>query len=206
MVSVSLVQIRWIGAQGAQSHKVCSLQSERREGVVKVVFPDKFVDALAQSSYGIQLVKNGKGWDYRADLGREHVGYDPQRSDGELPTDANHPAVYDWDGDQLPGATLHLSIPLFPDGRLYVVQRAHSILNGKVSTPGRVEGKIDVRLYEQIVIGAKPKFLTRTPQVMPDSDQSSFVLTQVEAGSTCSSLAPPGEPEGQAKDKGFDPE
>ncbi len=203
MVSVSLVELRWVGAQ---SHKVCSLRSERRKGVVKVVFPDRFVAALAQSSYGIQVKKNGKGWDYRADLGREHVGYDPQRSGGELPTDANHPSVYDWDGDQLPGATLHLSIPLFPDAKLYVVQRGHSILNGKVLAPGRVEGKIDVRLYEQIVIGAKPKFLTRTPQVMPDSDQSYFVLTQVAAGTSCTSLAPAQGPEVAEEEKNFDPD
>ncbi len=164
--------------------------SEREGAVVKLVFPQEYVDALSKPRYGIQIAKNGRGWEYRADLGQEHVGYLPDRTGGELPSSIDDPAIYDWDGDQRPGATLRLSIPLFPDGKLYVLQRGHQVLKGKVLSPGRVEGKIDVRLLEQKVIGAKPNFLNRTPEVIPESDQSTFSLTQIPAESSCESLQP----------------
>jgi hypothetical protein len=155
---------------------------------IKMVFPAKFIAALGQHSYEIELAKDAQGWRYRADLGIERIGYRPVGEDRKLPTKIDDPEVYDWDDDGLPGATLKLFVPLLPDGELYVVQRGHSILNGRIVQPGRIEGAIEVQNFEQRVLGAKPAFLNKSPEITPDPEGSRFTLTQVAVGSTCETL------------------
>ena len=121
-------------------------------------------------------------------LGIERIGYHPGNGDEKLPASANDPAVYDWDDDGKPGATLKLSVPLLPDGELYVVQRGHSILNGRITEAGKIEGFIDVRNFEHRVLGAKPGFLNKSPEIRPDPSGSRFSIMQVGANSTCESL------------------
>jgi hypothetical protein len=134
------------------------------------------------------LERDGDGWRYRADLGIERIGYHPGVGDAKLPMAADDPAVYDWDDDGKPGATLKLSVPLLPDGELYVVQRGQSILNGRITEAGRIEGTIEVRSFEHRVLGAKPGFLNKSPEIRPDPSGSRFAITQVAAGSTCEAL------------------
>lgn len=186
--SVSLVEIRSNGAGLVQSHKTCDFRVIDDSKFIKMVFPDKFVAALARHTYPLQLDKDGQGWRYRADLGVERIGYKSNGDDAAVPSKVDDPAVYDWDGDGQPGATLKLSVPLLPDGELYVVQRGHSILSGKVVHQGRVEGSIEVRDFDQKVIGAKPNFLARSPEIVPDVKESRFVLQSIAAGSSCDTL------------------
>ena len=138
--SISLVEIREHGGELIQSHRVCDFRVLDDSAIIKMVFPDKFIAALAHHSYPIQVEKDVQGWRYQADLGVERIGYRAGAADSKLPTTADDPAVYDWDDDGKPGATLKLSVPLLPDGELYVVQRGHSILNGRITQPGRIEG------------------------------------------------------------------
>lgn len=189
-VSVSLVEIRRDGAGLIQSHRVCDFRVKEDSAMVRMVFPEKFIASLARPTYSIQLEQDSAGWRYRADLGTEHIGYRPGQVNGKLPTQPDDPAVYDWDGDGRPGATLKLSVPLLPDGELYVVQRGHSILSGRLTGPGRIEGRIDIRLFEQRVLGAWPSFLNQTPEIEPDPKASWFTLTQLAPGSSCESLRP----------------
>ena len=186
--SISLVEIRRDGAALVQSHKTCDFRVLEESRLVKMIFPEKFVAALARQSYPLQLDKEGEGWRYRADLGVERIGYKANGSDTALPTKIDDPAVYDWDGDGQPGATLKLSLPIFPDGELYVVQRGQSILTGKVVQPGRVEGNIEIRNFDQKVIGAKPNFLARSPEITPDAKESRFVLERIAVGGSCDSI------------------
>ena len=80
-----------------------------------------------------------------------------------------------------------------PDGEFYVVQRGHSILNGRVVQPGRIEGSIDTQLFEQRVLGAWPGFLNQSAEVEPDPKESRFVLTQVAGVSSCETLLSAGK-------------
>jgi hypothetical protein len=109
-------------------------------------------------------------------------------ANGSLPTKPNDPAVYDWDGDGHPGATLKLSLPFLPDGELRVVQRGHSVLDGRVVGDGRIEGEIDVRLFEQRVIGAWPTFLNRSPEIEPEPGGSRFSITPIPPQTSCETL------------------
>ena len=186
--SVSVVQIQREDSGLVQTHQVCDFRVLEDSKMVKMIFPEKFVAALATHRYPIALQKDADGWGYRADLGLERIGYRAETNDGQLPSRIDDPSVYDWDGDGFPGATLKLSVPFLADGELYVVQRGHSILNGRVTEPGKVEGSIEIRTFEQRVLGAKPSFLNRSPRIDPDPKESHFVMTLVPNDSTCESL------------------
>jgi hypothetical protein len=186
--SVSLLEIRKAETGLVQSHQVCDFRVLEDSAMVKMVFPDKFVAALTKHTYPIQLEKDTQGWRYRADLGMERIGYRTDSGDGKLPTKIDDPAVYDWDGDGHPGATVRLSVPLLPDGELYVVQRGQSVLSGRVVTPGRIDGEIEVRTFEHRVLGARPSFLNRSPEIEPDSKGSRFSIGPVPTSTTCESL------------------
>jgi hypothetical protein len=185
--SISLVEIHQDASGIVQNHKVCDFRV-LDSALIKMVFPQEFIAALAKPSYPIQLEKEGQGWRYRADLGVEKIGYHGGAVDDRLPTKMDDPAVFDWDGDGQPGATLKLSIPLLPNGELYIVQRGQSILTGRVAQLGRVEGNIEVRQFDQRVIGARPGFLARSPEIEPDPKESRFTLSQVAGDSTCETL------------------
>jgi hypothetical protein len=109
-------------------------------------------------------------------------------SDSELPVKVDDSSVYDWDGDGHPGATLKISVPLLPDGELYVVQRGQSILNGRINQPGRINGSIEVRSFEHRVLGAWPGFLNRSPEIIPDPKKSGFSIIPIPQGSNCETL------------------
>jgi len=185
--SDSLVEIRRDGNSLTQSHQVCDFRVVD-SAMIKMVFPEKFIAALARHTYPIQLENDGQGWRYRADLGVERIGYRNNGSEDNLPVKADDPAVFDWDGDGHPGATLTLSIPLLPTGELYIVQRGQSILTGRVVQPGKVEGNIEVRQFDQRVIGAWPGFLAKSPEIEPDPQASRFILSRVAGDSTCDTL------------------
>ena len=104
-----------------QSHQVCTFGVLEDSALIRMIFSDKFVAALAKHTYPVQIEKDNQGWLYPADLGVERIGYRTDLADGKLPTKIDDPAVYDWDGDGHPGATLRLSVPLLPEGELYVV-------------------------------------------------------------------------------------
>lgn len=186
--SVSLVEIRSDGNTLTQSHKVCDFRVLEDSKMIKMVFPEKFIAALGNHTYPIQLEKDARGWQYRADLGVERIGYRNNGAEDNLPSKIDDPAVFDWDGDGHPGATLQLTVPLLPSGELYVVQRGQSILTGHVVQPGRVEGSIDVRNFEQRVLGAWPSFLAKSPDIQPDPKESRFFLISLPAGTNCTSL------------------
>jgi hypothetical protein len=186
--SVSIIEV-WTDQTGLlQSHQVCDFRVLEDSAMIKMIFPDKFVAALEKHTYPIQLERDAQGWRYWADLGVERIGYRPDSAEAKLPSKIDDPAVYDWDGDGHPGATLKLSVPLLPDGELYVVQRGQSVLNGRISTPGSVDGDIEVRSFEHRVLGARPAFLNRSPEIAPDPKRSRFSIRSLPAGTTCESL------------------
>jgi hypothetical protein len=186
-VSTSLVGIRTVDGGLEQTHRTCDVRFEGSVPLVHIEMPPRFVVALATPSYPVTVWQGAEGWHYQADLGVEYVGWRPDEG-GTLPCSPDDPRVYDWDHDGFPGATLRMTLPLVPDAELYIVQRGHSLLDGRIVAPGRVEGRIDVRLFEQAVIGAKPAFLRRSPQVVQEPERSRFVLQAVPAGSTCADL------------------
>jgi hypothetical protein len=71
--SISLVGIRNGEGELIQSHRVCDFRVLDDSAMHKMIFPDRFVSALAKQSYPIHVEKDGQGWRYRADLGIERI-------------------------------------------------------------------------------------------------------------------------------------
>jgi hypothetical protein len=183
--SLSLVEIRRNGSEWVQRHEVCDFRVLEDSAMIRLVFPDKFVGALRKQTSAIRWERDAQGWRYHADLGVERIGYRADTGDDKLPDRIDDPAVFDWDGDGFPGATLKLSVPLLPDGEIYIVQTGHSVLNGRLNGSGTIEGGIDVRRFEQRVLGARPGFLNRSPEIRADPERSRFIMTPLPAGADC---------------------
>jgi hypothetical protein len=186
--STALVHIRRDGSGWVQSHEVCDFRVLEGSTMIKLNFPEKFVTSLAKHSYPIQLEKDEHGWRYHADLGIERIGYKAAPGDDRLPSRIDDPSVFDWDGDGHPGATLELSVPLLPPGKLYIVQTGRSVLDGRITETGTIEGGIDVQSFQQRVLGARPSFLHRSPEIHADPKASRFTIIPVAAGTTCQAL------------------
>jgi hypothetical protein len=186
--SISLVEIREQDGALMQSHRVCEFHVLEDSAMIRMIFPERFIAALANHTYPIQLERDGQGWRYRADLGVERIGYKAGDRETKVPERIDDPAVYDWDGDGKPAATLKISVPLLPDGELFVVQRGHSILNGRIAGPGTIEGFIEYVVFEQRVLGARPSFLNQSPEITPDPKESRFNMTPLAEGSNCDTV------------------
>lgn len=187
-VSLSRVEIRRDGEQVRQTHRVCMTRFEGGLPIVRMLMPARFVAALDAPSYPLDLRYGADGWRYRADLGRVRVGLDESAAQTPLPTDAADPGVIDWDGDGRPGATLLLSVAGIAEGELYVVQRGHSVLEGRIVGVGLAEGHFATLAFEQGLIGADPSFLARSPRITLDPQHSSFRLMRVADDTRCEDI------------------
>jgi hypothetical protein len=192
--SLALAQLRREGDALLQEHKLCAVRFESGLPLVEMVMPDRMRESLVRPPYPVELVRDpAGGWLYHANLGFEHVGYTPAAPGDAPPRRGSDPAVVDSDGDGKPGATLHLEVPILDPFELYVVQRGHAVLDGRLLENGRVEGTLSSSL-EQVVIGSDPFFLKRNPQLEPEPELSSFALDPVPEDSSCQSLLRAAEP------------
>lgn len=191
--SLALAHVRREGDTLIQEHRLCDVRFESGLPLVAMVMPAPMRESLVRAPYAVELepLPDG-GWRYRADLGFEHVGYTPASPGDPPPRRGSDPSVFDSDGDGKPGATLHLEVPVLDPFELYVVQRGHAVLDGRIVEPGRVEGGLEAEL-DQVVIGSDPYFLKRNPKLEPEPGMSSFALVPVPDDSTCASLLGTGE-------------
>ncbi|CAN0460927.1 unnamed protein product [Ectocarpus fasciculatus] len=143
---------------------------------------------MPDKSYPIALTRTDDGgWAYTADTRPQHIGYDPTVS-SSLPKDADHPAIIDWEGDGAPGATIHLQVPVFGQVEVYIVQVAHTRLDGRVNGDGTISGLAEVIAFEQHSIGGKPAAFAANPNVTQVPGESVFTLTPLPTGTTCAAL------------------
>lgn len=186
--SVMLVDLRRQDGGWMQSHRVCEARVDSGSPLARLVIPREFVDALPVRDYRATLGPD-VGSRYTADMGTEAIGFDPARTGGTLPREADAPGVEDPDGDGEPGATLRLRVPGLGSARLFIVQRSHLVLNGRRVEPGRIEGSIDVRLQEQHTLGADPGIFRQNPSISADPQRSGFTLIRVAPGTGCDDLS-----------------
>jgi hypothetical protein len=178
-----LVDVIDDGAGGlVQEHRPCAV-AMRGAGSAAMVIPEAFLKASGVKRYPIRVTPEGA---YTADLGADHVGYDPRR--GALPTALTDAAVTDWDADGRPAATIRLDLPVIGEVELYVVQHAHLALSGAVAADGSVKGAVRFEAFAQRTLGASHKMFDASPEMWPDPAASSFWMAPVPAGTTCATL------------------
>ena len=189
MHSVMVAEVTREGDAWVQRHRVCGMEAESDRQLAETVIPAGFIEAMPRKRYTWKLSDDSATPDVSTDLGPIAIGWNPANSaTGELPHDAQDPAVYDWDGDGQPGATVLLDVPLIGDVALYIVQYNHSRLSGKVVAPDRVEGTLFVAVMKQGTIGASNRLFARNAAARPDRPNSRFTMVKVADGTGCSAM------------------
>jgi hypothetical protein len=169
-----------------QSQTVCRTWMEGGSKLAKAVLPPAWVDVMQPRSYPLTLTAEGDGWAYAADTGLQTIGYDEAR--GALPTRGTDANVLDADKDGRPGATVIIEVPGFGKGEVYIAQRGHSRLAGRVVGPDRVEGSVVIVEMAQATLGASHRVFDFTPDTRPDMKRSTFAMWRVDGASGCAGL------------------
>ena len=182
-----LVTIRQEGDKLVQHHTSCRVIAAGRQGLIGTRFPEGFVEALPLKTYELVLEQKEGRWSYRADLGHELIGVQPDYV-GALPSDPTDPNVFDGDHDGKPGVTVQAVVPIFGAVDIYFLQRAHTVLEGQVLGVDSIAGVARVLDLDQRNLGASNKWFARTPNLRPIAAGSTFKLTRISDITTCAAL------------------
>jgi hypothetical protein len=171
----------------------CQLTPQTTRPIATTEIPQAFVDHLPPKHFLLLLSQSpDKDWQFTGDMRPQDVGWTRDKysptPDAPLPQDKDHPAVMDFEGDGHPGATIQLVAPLFGEIDLYVVQTAHTRLSASVGDAQIIVGEADLSNFGQRTIAASNRLFVSNPDIILDSDQSSFRLGRVPAGTTCRAL------------------
>ena len=173
-----------------QTQQTCIVDNRPSRSITRTVLPDAFIAHLPVKTYPIAVEARPDGTrTYNADLKQQYVGYDGKKANGVIPERASDPAVFDWDEDGKPGASVLVDIPIFGQVRIYMVQTNHTFLSGKFTSNNTVEGVTHQRLLQQRTIGADNRLLAANPKLTIGQGHDKFELMRIEAGSDCDDIA-----------------
>ncbi len=164
--------------------RVCGVLIEDDAKLSDTLIPAPFVEALPVQDIPFLPVPTEDGWTVRLDPGPTHVGYDPQVTGGVVPEDVDDPAVFDFDGDGQPGATVQLKVSLLGRIDLYIAQRGHTIFDG-VGSDKAIEGMVIVEDLTQRTLGASHRMFARESPVNVHAAHSRFRMQPIADGSDC---------------------
>jgi hypothetical protein len=167
-----------------QRHTPCDVQILTRKVPAKTIIPKAMMESLPIKTYGIDFDKNKETWRYKADLGQDHIGYDPKITK-TVPTKASDPGVIDGDQDGHPGVTVQIDVMMFGTSELYVAQRGHLWLEGQLEDDGSVRGMVHMAPVVQHTMDASNRFMMASPPIRPDPTNSWFELWPVSDKTTC---------------------
>ena len=183
------IEVEMAEAGPRVTQHVCAIAIHDALPIATTTIPDAFVRALPERRYDVSLTPQEDGFRWYADMGTEPVGFDPLVvGSGPLPQRSGDPGVVDWDRDGAPGATVRVKVPFFDEVGIHVVQRAHTVLDGRVGPGGEVQGNVQVRSLEQHVIGAERELFDMSPVVEPNDEASAFWMMPVSSGTTCGEI------------------
>ena len=184
-----LIKIAYRDGQILQSQKTCIVDSRPSRNLTRTILPDAFIEHLTQKTYPIQVEpKEDGGWSYYADLKQQHVGYHGHLSPDDIPRDKRHPAIYDWDEDGKPGASVLVDVPIFGHIRIYMVQTNHTVLSGQVVDDDVIRGHGKQRFLLQRTIGADNRLLATSPKLSVSGGHDAFEMTRLPDGATCTDV------------------
>ena len=173
-----------------QTQKTCVVDTRPDRSITRTVLPKAFVDHLPVKTYPIVLEPKPDGTaSYSADLIQQYVGYDGEKANGTIPERSDDPAVFDWDEDGKPGASVLIDIPIIGHVRIYMVQTNHTFLEGTVRNSDRIEGITQQRLLKQRTIGADNRLLAANPKLSVGQGHNQFELMRISRGATCADVA-----------------
>ena len=166
------------GTEMVQTTCVSTMEGAGERASVRL--SEGFLDALPVKSTPLQWHEEGGSWRLSADLGVEHIGYDPALTD--LPDDPDAPGVVDFDGDGNPGATVIVTIPLLGEIELYIAQRAHSTLAGTLLDDGSLTGTVASLSLAQNTLDATNPLMRMSPDMSLDPERTHWWIVPVDSG------------------------
>lgn len=167
----------------------CAVEMEGGGEKAQVRLSDGFIEALGTKTYPLELDPTVDGTRLRADLGMDHVGYDPSLSPDSIPRRAGDPAVVDFEADGHPGATVIIDVPVLGEMQIYIAQAAHSSLDGEVRPDGSAHGVVHGHALEQRTLGATNPLMRVSPRMSPDPFRSFFWMVPIAKDTSCDALA-----------------
>lgn len=179
----------------------CRLRVSSNRSFASTRIPPAFEAALKGRQSPLDSGLASAGAPIRIDLRPQFMGYDPAKAAGGLPEDKDHPAVIDFESDGDPGGTILLDAPLFGEVEIYIIQRAHSILEGTWKGPDHASGRAKIKDYAQRNIGASNRLFGSNPTIKPDSGRSTWSMVRVDEDTSCADLS--GGLKAPADDKEF---
>ena len=172
-----------------QTQKTCVVDNRPDRSITRTVLPKAFIDHLPVKTYPVVLTPLPDGRTaYNADLVQQYVGYDGKKANGTIPEDSEDPAVFDWDEDGKPGASVLIDIPIIGHVRIYMVQTTHTFLEGTVQNAEKIEGSTKQRLLQQRTIGADNRLLAANPKLTIGEGHDKFELMRIESEATCADI------------------
>ncbi len=166
----------------------CHLQAEPSRAIARTIVPPEFVRALPKKDFAAQLSPKGDAWSFHADMRPQYLGYDPAVAGEKPPEDGDAKGITDLEGDGHPGGTIHLDAPIFGLIELYVVQRAHTVIDGTWTGADVWEGDATVLAFGQRTIGASNRLFVANADVTVNQKDSRFRWARVPADTTCAQL------------------
>lgn len=166
----------------------CQIQVEPSRAIAVTTVPQEFVDAIPPKHTPAVLTWHEDRWRFQADMRPQPLGYAPEASGGELPQRPGDPGITDLEGDGHPGGTIHLDAPLFGQIDLYVVQHAHTVLDGTWTGAHDWTGEATVHDFGQRTIGASNRLFMANADISVDQEHSRFRWARVAEGTECAAL------------------
>ena len=92
-------------------------------------------------------------------------------------------------GDGHPGATVIVDVPVLGELEIYIAQRTHQSLHGRLTDDGTLEGGIHGHALDQETLDATSALMKVSPVMRPDPDRSAWWMVTVPEDTTCETLA-----------------
>lgn len=173
-----------LDAHGAARQRVCSITSSTPDALgVSTRASPALVKGIPEVRYTLNVANGAR---VAANLGPGALGYDADKSP-RLPQSGRDPAVTDPDGDGVPGAAIDVHVPGMGRLPISIVSQGRTTLDGRVTGPGRAEGRALLDDAAQRVVAGLP-FAPPAQSVVPDAQRSRFELVKLEGNASCADV------------------
>lgn len=181
---LSLHQLQHAGERLYGEGRLCALELDSGTRLVRTALPLRAQSSLPAPRVDARVMRDERGqlgfWQPKQLLVVGARLRSPLTD--PLPTRPDAPEVYDQDDDGHPGLTVE--VRGIAPGRLFVVQRSWTELQGKQVSPDAFAG--DLRFaHEQVVLDATSFLLRRTLATEPLLSRSWFRLQRLSPDASC---------------------
>lgn len=185
-VNIGVVDFAADGERVVMTTRICSITAEPY-GDTTTQFDAAFVAGLAPTRSVVVLEAARFEPTPRIQLVGWREDDDPTEP---LPESDSDPRVFDADGDEAPGSTLHVRGAV--SGEIYIAQRATTALTGRFVSADRIEGTSHT-LIERVILGTTNEVLRTgdtTHRPHPEPQRSPFELIRMVDGAGCDDVLP----------------